>query len=304
MIGTGTIDDPFIPTTLDEFRTAVSTVDAYVKLENDIDVSKDVKYRSGFTAPANGRIFEISCKKIYADTKRAVKNLIINGTMTNFIYAYQGNSTITVENIQFLNILVRNCTNAWLYVHYYQFCTFKLINCDFSAFILSNVCNTLLDGYQGLVCVDTSFYFIYNTTTTTKNTKGTTMFYPKSMTNCSIYIDCSGIIGGVYPLYVLSNATNTNISGNIHMYTFTDYTSYNKLQLLRSCSNVLCSVKISYTTPDIATIKYSGDGSGINIIVTDIIDNATIDIGDSSIKMITSDEAKDVISLQKIGFLP
>ena len=300
MIGTGTIDDPFIPTTLDEFRTAVSTDDAYVKLENDIDVSKDVKYRSGFTAPTNGRIFEISCKRIYADTKRAVKNLIINGAMKNFIYAYRAYSTITVENIQFLNILIRNCTDSWLYVYYYQSCTLNLINCDFSAFVLSNVCKPLLDGSHGLVCVDTSFYFVY-ITTSIYNNSNVYLFRPLSMTNCSIYVNCDGVRGGVAstPLHILTKATNTNLSGDFHLAD----SDYNVFEIMNSCTNVLCSVRFTCSDTTTATINCGG-GSGINVVVTDIINGPTLGTYDSTVQLMSSDEAKDIISLQKIGFLP
>lgn len=47
IVGTGTISDPYKPTTFGEFLSCVVISNAYVCLENDIDVSKDNIYKTG-----------------------------------------------------------------------------------------------------------------------------------------------------------------------------------------------------------------------------------------------------------------
>lgn len=51
MTGTGTQADPYIPTTLTEFITAVGTSDAYVALTQDINAADDPAYSGELTTP-------------------------------------------------------------------------------------------------------------------------------------------------------------------------------------------------------------------------------------------------------------
>lgn len=51
MTGTGTQSDPYIPTTLTEFITAVGTAGAYVALDRDINAADDPAYTGELTAP-------------------------------------------------------------------------------------------------------------------------------------------------------------------------------------------------------------------------------------------------------------
>ena len=51
MTGTGTQADPYIPTTLNEFITAVGTAGAYVTLTQDINAANDPEYTGELTTP-------------------------------------------------------------------------------------------------------------------------------------------------------------------------------------------------------------------------------------------------------------
>ena len=49
IVGTGTVSDPYKPTTFGEFLSCIDVSSAYVCLENDIDVSKDNVYKTGIS---------------------------------------------------------------------------------------------------------------------------------------------------------------------------------------------------------------------------------------------------------------
>lgn len=58
--GTGTLADPYKPTTFLAWKTAVGTSNAYVCMEQDIDVSKDSVYKTGLTESIT-----INCTSLY-----------------------------------------------------------------------------------------------------------------------------------------------------------------------------------------------------------------------------------------------
>lgn len=78
MTGTGTQADPYIPTTLTEFITAVGTVGAYVALTQDINAADDPEYTGELTTPIYINATSISGggHEVRGVTAR-VKNLLI-----------------------------------------------------------------------------------------------------------------------------------------------------------------------------------------------------------------------------------
>lgn len=72
--GTGTAADPYKPTTFLAWRTAVGTNNAYVCMEQDIDVSKDSVYKTGLTEG-----LAIMCSALYG-TAQTYDNTVTYNT--------------------------------------------------------------------------------------------------------------------------------------------------------------------------------------------------------------------------------
>ena len=112
MSGAGTEEDPWVIGGIDgdtddnmfqNFLDAVYTIDAYVKLVHDIDVSQIKAYREGL-----GTYINVNAAKIYADdSKAAIKNLITTGRLISNTSAGRA-----ISNIQFLNCIINNATTG------------------------------------------------------------------------------------------------------------------------------------------------------------------------------------------------
>lgn len=121
MTGTGTQADPYIPTTLTEFITAVGTAGAYVALTQDINAADDPAYSGEITSPIAYRAADVDGRQ----------HAIIGVTVLAESFATHAQHC-TVHDISFRKIAHKGTTtNKYSlqgddYVHY-RFVEFSMI---------------------------------------------------------------------------------------------------------------------------------------------------------------------------------
>ncbi|MDE7363331.1 MAG: hypothetical protein K2N27_00360 [Ruminococcus sp.] len=120
MTGTGTQTDPYIVSTWEDFKTAISTNGAYVELDADIDMNEE--------APEG--ISKIDVNNVTLDGKNhAIKNLVAND---GFLHSGTRNSNSYISDLKILNFVNRGTNNLIKLTNsvtiYFQHCTIIGIN--------------------------------------------------------------------------------------------------------------------------------------------------------------------------------
>ena len=150
--GTGTEQDPYLVTTIDNVYECVAISGAYVKLVNDIWLKDNLAWRNG-----TNQSLEFKCAKFYSDNSYSIFGLkILNDVF--FEFSDDNSNDCVVENINFLSCVCYKSTEAGVTIRptfeVYRYNSSKSItyrNCKFSMVQKGNTNShyKFIDGYYG-----------------------------------------------------------------------------------------------------------------------------------------------------------
>lgn len=312
--GTGTEQNPYIVTTMEDVYTYCNTYNVYVKLGANIYIKDDVTYRSGTTTPLT-----IACKKFYSDNGYGIYGL--NVTATNMIVINRLSSMQPViENVGFLSWIHNRTSNAPSIITTYNAggaqtqnaasftnCKFSfLIKCSNPAYVLSPIIQEYREISSSVYCYLTfTNCSIYVKESVLDRTTLATYYYGNLMqgTFSYCYILCDSVTFGRFP----------NGSGSINLFNvdtahctvvLTDWFSYNTGEHNAGSYRVMnMSNGVFYMQGACSTDYWNGmkvSGSGVAYIG---VTNVPYPVY-TGVTSCTESQIKDQSYLTGIGFLP
>lgn len=182
MRGEGTAESPYIPESCGDFIEAVQTSGVFVKLEDDIDFSKDEVYGEELDGGLN-----IKCKKCYADKKSDGSLVKVNGLIVrgkNFIYSTDGSSNYesSFENIFFSNCVHKKTVSSGGMPFYVGAGKMTFNDCKISMLIKCNTYNGYVDN-ANVYYKNTPQFFKF---TYLSNITATAQVFQGNRENCTI----------------------------------------------------------------------------------------------------------------------
>ncbi len=211
MTGTGTQTDPLVPTTWEDFVTAVGTSGAYVS------VAAGTVFDGNKISPEGLPMLTIKCTELDGNGL-ILRCIYINRGSTNN-YGLTFNGTVTVKNVKFLDMYLLNTSSTTTY--FFHSCSgTTFYNCTFSVVVnsLGSSMATLTDSADFYNC---ALYAVFK-----GYANGISYGAGSSIiNNCNICIDASnstftGTTGTDYTLQ------DSKLSGIPHKYFTVNTTSY------------------------------------------------------------------------------
>lgn len=275
MTGTGTQADPYIPTTLTEFITAVGTSGAYVALDRDIYAAEDPAYTGVLTSTIVFRAVEVD------GTGHALRGVTIDAAN-----AFQTSMFILLHDLDIIDLAHKKSSSEGKTflcdTNYY----WRIRNCKISCAIDTN---TAADFSRHISFIRSSLNVKYIGSAGI----GRALFYISTFEECTV---------------VVKNAAFSYLV-NIHQegafvrsaFIFDTCRFSDGVRLFYSCSTPRYYCYFAFVNTETPLI-YCGDTSSGSIVALDLQD-ATVNLS-SGWTRATLAQMRDEAWLASVGFLP
>lgn len=289
--GTGTEQDPYLVSNLDDFIACVGKSDAYVKVIADIDAREETEYPT-----YNEIVFQ--ARKVYADTLTKVSGFIVSDKYC-FYHPSLGSKT-TIGKIHFTDILFKPTSDLSGIIHAETSYPFEYVDCKVS--ISTSYDAQDVDGVYNATFRQCGVYLNFDGDTRASYTK--VVIFSSSVS----FYECAVEVRG----YPAANAGNSNTIG------YAEYTAF-KISLVKYFTDIgnnrIFSDGASHDNILIISQELAPDAAGylrfvINgtsqLVDSEASENTTISFSNTGGRnhLLTTEQIQSEDYLREIGFIP